>query len=525
MSTRVNLSLVDRYEQIPTIVKLREIIRKLWKLEIGYIDNTGFVIDHAKGKIIPPMNKICKGTLFCNKGLFLCDKSVKELNEALKSGAFPMGCVFDGICHLGFRMFAVPCYMEGEYIGAVFSCGFMTEKPTESDLRKMNEKMGVYTKSIDNPSSASNEIPVINEGSIEYLLEMIRFGINEMEGYREELRLKESEISDLNKQLKDRYGMGAIIGKTTVMQRLYNLVDKVADCDSTVLIMGENGTGKELVAKAIHYASVRKGNRFIAQNCSAFNDNLLDSELFGHVKGSFTGAFRNKKGLFEAADGGTFLLDEIGDMSPSLQVKVLRILQEGTFIPVGGTEAKKINVRIITATNKDLKGMVERGEFREDLYYRINVLNIHVPPLRDRREDIPLLVDSFIKKNSERMSRREKEISPEAMEALVNYYWPGNVRQLENEIEKVFVLSGKEEVISIDMLSKEVREGAIKAAELDLKGSLPNAVESLEKRMILDGLKKFNWNKSRLAKELGISRAGLIMKVSKYGFEKDSFAA
>lgn len=525
MATKINLSLVDRYENIPTIVKLREIIRKLWKLEVGFMDDKGFVVDHARGKIIPPLNKFCREALYSLKGLSLCDKSVRELNEILKSGAFPKGCVFDGMCHLGLKMMAVPYYMDGKYIGAIFSCGFLTEGPSESEVKRINEKTGHFARSFENPGVVASEISVIKEGSLEYLIELIHFGINEMESFRQELRMKEDEISDLNRQLKDKYSLGSIIGKTVLMQRLYSLIEKVAGCDSTVLITGENGTGKELVAKAIHYASLRRNNRFIAQNCSAFNDNLLDSELFGHVKGSFTGAIKSKKGLFEAADGGTFLLDEIGDMSPSLQVKVLRILQEGTFIPVGGTESRKVDVRIIAATNKDLKKMIEKGEFREDLYYRINVLNVAVPPLRERREDIPLLIGNFIKKNAERLQRREKSISPEAMEVLMNYCWPGNVRQLENEIEKLFVLSGEEEMITKEMLSKEIREGAIVPSDLEMNGKMKDALESLEKRIIIDGLKKFNWNKSKLAKELGISRAGLIMKVAKYGFGKDYFAA
>lgn len=356
-------------------------------------------------------------------------------------------------------------------------------------------------------------------------MELIRFGIAEMESFRMEMNNKNEEIMDLHRQLGERSGMGSIIGKTVVMQTLFNMIEKVSECDSTVLITGENGSGKELVARAIHYRSERKDKRFIAQNCSAFNDNLLDSELFGHVQGAFTGAARNKRGLFEVADGGTFLLDEIGDMSPSLQVKVLRVLQEGTFTPVGGTEPKKVDVRIIAATNRDLKKMVAQGTFREDLFYRINVLNVKVPPLRERRDDIPLLAERFMKKNARKLKRKEKTLSPKAMEMLMNYYWPGNVRQLENEIEKVFILSGSDEIITEDMLSSEIRQDAIITSDLQTKGNMKEAVESLEKRMILDGLKKHNWNKSKLAKELGISRASLIMKVSKFGFERESYSA
>ncbi len=525
MGTKVDFSIIEKYESLPTIIKLREIIRKLWKLEIGFMNSDGFVIDHARGKIVPPLNRFCQEALFCPKGLECCDKSVSELNKLLKTGAYPNGCVFDGMCHLGLKMIAVPYYQDGKYIGAVFSCGFLTEKPVSEKINEINSTLGKYTNNFINPSQIAGEISIIKEGSIQYLLDLIRFGINELESFRERIKNKEDEITDLNRQLREKYRLGSIIGKTAIMQRLFMLIEKVADCDSTVLITGENGTGKELVAKAIHYASSRKDRRFVAQNCSAFNDNLLDSELFGHVKGAFTGAIKNKKGLFEVADGGTFLLDEIGDMSASLQVKILRVLQEGTFMPVGGTEPKKVDVRIIAVTNRDLKKMVEKGEFREDLYYRINVIHVNVPALRDRRDDIPLLIENFIKKNSRKLKRKDKTLSPKTVEMMMSYYWPGNVRQLENEIEKLFVLCAEEEVITENLLSSEIKEGSIITSDIPLNGDLRSAVVSLEKKMILDGLKKHNWNKSQLAKDLGISRASLIMKVSKFGFERDSFNA
>ena len=368
MATKLNFKLVEKYEQNPTIIKLREVIRRLWRLEVGFMDSTGYVVDHARDKIIPPSNRFCQETLFCKEGLALCDKSVRQLNDLLSSGAYPKGCVFSGICHMGLMMLAVPYYRNGEYLGSIFTCGFLSEKPDEKKLSDINSRMGRYTCNFSRPQEFAQDISIINEGSLQYIIEMIKFGIDEMEQFREEMLKKEAHISFLSGELKKRYSLGSMIGKSCAMEKLYGLVEKVAGCDSTVLVSGENGSGKELVARAIHYLSQRRDRRFIAQNCSAFNDNLLDSELFGHVKGAFTGALVNKKGLFEAADGGTFLLDEIGDMSPSLQVKVLRVLQEGTFMPVGATEPKRVNVRIIAATNKNLKEMVEKGQFREDLY-------------------------------------------------------------------------------------------------------------------------------------------------------------
>jgi transcriptional regulator with GAF, ATPase, and Fis domain len=227
----------------------------------------------------------------------------------------------------------------------------------------------------------------------------------------------------------------AIIGASPAMQDLYSLLDRIARSESTILIQGENGTGKELVARAIHTSSPRTDRAFVVTNCSAFNDNLLDSELFGHKRGAFTGASSDKPGLFEVADNGTFFLDEIGDMSAALQVKVLRVLQEGTFNRVGDTETRKVDVRIVAATNRDLKGMVERGQFREDLYYRINVINLVLPALRQRREDLAILVDHFLHKHRRAGGGTPKRLSVACLARLEQYTWPGNVRELENEIE------------------------------------------------------------------------------------------
>jgi len=260
----------------------------------------------------------------------------------------------------------------------------------------------------------------------------------------------------------------------------------------------------------------------VTVNCSAFNENLLDSELFGHVKGAFTGAIKDKKGLFEVADRGTLFLDEIGDMPPAMQVKLLRVLQEGTLTPVGGTEQRKVEVRVVAATNKDLKEMVEEGTFREDLYYRINVINLVVPPLRDRKEDIPILIDHFLSRGCKEKNLPLKTFAKRTMEKIFDYTWPGNIRELENEVERVIVLSGDDQRIPADLLSQRIRDYGerTKVQGVRVAGKLKDSLEELEKTMIREGLRRTNWNKSRLAKELGISRAGLIMKVEKYNLDK-----
>ncbi len=317
-----------------------------------------------------------------------------------------------------------------------------------------------------------------------------------------------------------RYTYEGIIGRARPMLDLYRLLDKVIESDSTVLIQGENGTGKELVARAIHYNSTRAGERFVVQNCSAFNDNLLDSELFGHKKGSFTGAVADKQGLFEVADRGTFFLDEIGDMSSALQVKLLRVLQEGTFNPVGDTVTRHVDVRIIAATNRDLKKMVERGQFREDLYYRVNVINIVLPSLRERPGDVPLLVDHFLKRNARGRRLKQKRLTDECMARLLAYPWPGNIRELENEIERLVVLSGDEKLIGEELLSPRLRQGVLLPSQEGRAPSLGATIDAIERKAIYEALKKYDWNKTRAAAELRISRRNLLRKVAKYKLER-----
>jgi two-component system, NtrC family, response regulator HupR/HoxA len=316
-----------------------------------------------------------------------------------------------------------------------------------------------------------------------------------------------------------RTGYAGIIGTAPTMLELYSLLDRVAPSDSTVLIQGENGTGKELVARAIHDRSPRREHRFVVTNCSAFNDNLLDSELFGHKRGAFTGAVADKAGLFETADLGTFFMDEIGDMSPALQVKVLRVLQEGTFNRVGDTETRKVDVRIIAATNRDLAAMVAAGQFREDLFYRINVINVNLPALRERREDVPVLIDYFLGRH--RRNGRPKRLTQDCQAQMLAYPWPGNVRELENEIERLVVLAGDSPAIDTSLLSPRIRQFTPTEEEPAYDhGSLPAAVEALERKMIGAAIRRHGGNKTRAAEELKVSRRNLIRLVQKYQLEK-----
>ncbi|MCB5231136.1 MAG: sigma 54-interacting transcriptional regulator, partial [Candidatus Cloacimonas sp.] len=314
-----------------------------------------------------------------------------------------------------------------------------------------------------------------------------------------------------------------IIGKSERIQDIFNIIEKVKDVPTTILIEGPSGTGKELIARAIHYNSVRKNKQFVAQYCGSLPETLLESELFGHVKGSFTGATHDKKGLFEIADGGTFFLDEIADISLSTQAKLLRFLQEGEIKRVGSTKTQHVDVRVICATNVPLKKKIDSGEFRLDLYYRLNVIKIEVPSLTERKSDIPLLSVHFLDKYNKKMNKNIKGITDEAMNVFMESEWPGNIRQLENEIERAVTLVEEDSYIKPSDLSEEVIRYAAEREEKanEPPRSLKEAVEELEKDMIREAIVRNKWNQTQTAKELGLSRQGLIQKLKRYGLDKE----
>jgi DNA-binding NtrC family response regulator len=332
-------------------------------------------------------------------------------------------------------------------------------------------------------------------------------------------KLLERENILLRQQLKKKYRFENFVGDSRPIQEVFELIEKVADTDSTVLITGESGTGKELIAKAIHYNSHRKDNLMVVINCGAIPEELLESELFGHERGAFTGAHKSRIGRFELANGGTIFLDEIGDMSPNLQVKLLRVLQEQKFERVGSTRTIGVDIRIIAATNQDLFGAVKKGEFREDLYYRLNVIPIKVPPLRQRKSDIPLLVDFFVKKFGQEKQKHIKGIASVAMDTVLKYDWPGNVRELENLVERVIILANGDE-IGLDDIPEPIK-GRTETME-SLVATIPkgdidfdHAVEEYEKNLILQALNDTNWVKTKAAKLLKMNRTTLIEKMKK----------
>ena len=329
-----------------------------------------------------------------------------------------------------------------------------------------------------------------------------------------------SENRNLKEQLDLRFGLENIIGHDHRMQRIYDIIESVADTRATILITGESGTGKSMIARAIHHRSGRRNKPFVEVASGALPETLLESELFGHVAGSFTGAVGNKVGKFKQADGGTIFLDEIGTASQGLQVKLLRVLQEFAFEMVGGTETVHIDARVILATNEQLEKAVAEGRFRQDLYYRINVINIELPPLRERISDIPLLAQHFMENVCRESNKEISGIDPKAMHLLQNYSWPGNVRQLQNVIERA-VLLGKREVVTVEDLPSDISGGT---PVLDLSvitgTKLKDALTNPEKRIILEVLEMHNWNRNATADALGINRTTLYKKMKKLGLEE-----
>lgn len=509
----------DEFEHIHVIRKLKQILNTWWNIDTIFTDERGHLrgFDTAKAKLInPAVSTYLEKEAALQNLAETVGKAIEDLrlsNNRYSIRKWDMA---------GYDIAIFPIHIENDMVGCVVAMGFIkdpTEAPRLSEVRERLAAFGARPELIE---LALAKIRFMEEQDREHFIDLVELVGKEIVTLHLEITSREDRIRELNKELGSRYKYDNMIGKSKPMQSLYALLDKIKGADSTVLIQGDNGTGKELIAKAIHFNSARKDKTFVIQNCSAFNDNLLESELFGHVKGSFTGAHKDKKGLFEMADKGTFFLDEIGDTSPQMQVKLLRVLQEGTFTPVGATEIRRVDTRIIAATNKPLKEMVEQGTFREDLYYRLNVINLRVPSLRERKEDIPLLAEFFLQRTAERSGQAKKILTKRALEKLYDYPWPGNVRELQNEIERLGVLSGEESKLTADMLSPKILEIAEKSKVQGARvhGKLKDALEDLERDMIKEGLRRTGWNKSKLAKELGISRAGLIMKVEKYGLDK-----
>jgi len=365
-------------------------------------------------------------------------------------------------------------------------------------------------------------VQTMKEGAADYItkpldLEELLLRIGRVS---EQVRLQ-SAVRDLQAHLVERHRLEGIIGESGRMQEVLGLVKQVAPSDATVLIRGESGTGKELIARAIHFNSARAAGPLVTLNCAALPEQLLESELFGHEKGAFTGAVAQRKGRFELADGGSIFLDEIGDLSPALQVKLLRVLQERQFERLGGTRTLKVDVRILAATHRDLEQAMRDGTFREDLYYRLNVVTIQIPPLRERREDIPVFLDHFLRKFVQKNRREVTGLTAAARDALLRYDYPGNVRELENIVERAVLLC-RSQVIDLEDLPVALRpgeRGPVESGTLGVPRRLPDLLASIEWQAIRAALERHGGVQTQAAAELGISERVLRYKMKKYGLE------
>jgi len=370
-----------------------------------------------------------------------------------------------------------------------------------------------------------NAVEAIKAGAFDYLTKPVKLEEVSISFRRAiEHRNLKRENMNLKSQLKRKYKFENIVGDNSKMHHVFETIEKVADSDSTILVLGESGTGKELIAKAIHYNSYRRENPFVPVNCAAIPDELLESELFGHEKGAFTHAIRTRIGRFELAHGGTLFLDEIGDMNPNLQSKLLRVLQERQFERIGGIKTIKADIRVIAATHQDLKKAVQEKRFREDLYYRLNVIPIKIPPLRDHKSDIPLLVDHFLRQFTESKKKRIERITDEAMRQLMEYDWPGNVRELENIVERIVILSSHE-VIGLHDLPEKIQTlteaTTPPTLEFTEEGiSLETAVNEFERQLILQALAKTGWVKNKAAQLLRLNRTTLIEKIKRQNIDR-----
>jgi len=390
-------------------------------------------------------------------------------------------------------------------------------------MKRLNEGVAVIIMTAY--ATAETAVHALKEGAYDYIIKP--FKVDELRHLvrkaLEERRLRGENLR-LRHEVEHWYQFGNLIGKSPQMREIYSTIERLGDSKATVLITGESGTGKEVAAKAIHFNSNRKARPFVTVNCGAIPQELMESELFGHVKGAFTGALSAKQGLFEVADGGTLFLDEVSELPLHLQVKLLRVLEDPEIRPVGGVKPVRVDVRIIAATNRDLAQAMVRGTFRQDLFYRLNVIMLRLPPLRERREDIPLLVDHFLHKFGAASGGGSKVISPEGLSALEGYAWPGNVRELENVIERAVTLE-RGSVIGVDSLPESVRARPlleVSRVELPTQGlELDRLIEGIEKDLLTQALRRANGVQTRAAQLLGTSFRSFRYRLQKYGLDRE----
>jgi transcriptional regulator with PAS, ATPase and Fis domain len=473
------------FDDLPDVAVARDLLRRWWGLELGLSEpgGSGYVRkSHAVCETIHgAAPAACEGALAEIAARFAATKRSEPVIQP---------------CHAGLVIVAAPVYGAQGLTGVVYASG---ARSAGRSIDSVAQDLGAIVGSPAEASTMAASLPALDDGDLVRVRDLVSSAAAAVE------RVQPAVVAPTTFS----HPFTEIVGDALAVRDVVKLLGKVVKSEATVLVQGESGTGKELIARAIHYHGPRAKKPFVVQNCSAFNDNLLESALFGHVRGAFTGAVKDQPGLFQVADGGTFFLDEIGDMSAALQVKLLRVLQEGTFMPVGGTKPVKVDVRIIAASHKDLATMVAHKQFREDLFYRVNVLKITVPPLRDRVSDIPRLAQFFVTKH-QRTARGTEAVPPPrlsqgALARLVAYPWPGNIRELENEIERMLVLAGDARELSPSMVSARVAGGV--SGSNNVARTLRDVIATAEADAIVAALGRHGGDRDSAAHDLGISRS------------------
>jgi transcriptional regulator with PAS, ATPase and Fis domain len=513
--TRVDA--LERWDRLPAVRTARAILRDALGLELLVVGPRGPVA-HARGGVMSSSNEVCRAALFSRDGFARCDAFYRAVGDG---GDAPAEALVT--CHLGLAAVSVPIRLGDETLAMVVASGFSAENvkgATAVDPPRLAEAIRALDPNLVDPGALVRTVRTVRGDRVDFVRATLRTAAREIAIDEENRRAR---LASDDAEAPGRLG---IVGRSPQMQSVFEQIERVAASDATVLVLGESGTGKELVAKALHAHGRRSAKPFIAQSCAAMSDELLESALFGHVRGAFSGAIRSSTGLFAAAEGGTLFLDEVGEMSPSLQVKLLRVLQDKTYMPVGATSPRSADVRVIAATHRDLAKMVETGAFRQDLYYRLHVLPIHLPPLRERAGDLRLLVSHFLARGI--AGNAPRKVSNAAWSCLERYAWPGNVRELRSELERSGLTAGDAIEIGPEHLSRAVREAggyttpsggdAVERATLGAS-TLAEAVEALERALIERGLERTRGNRTQLAKELGISRTTLNERLKKYGME------
>ena len=470
------------FDDLPDVAIVRDLLRRWWGLELGLSEPSGAGYARTSHATCDTIRGVAAAA---------CDGALAEI--ALGFAAVKRSPPVIRKCHAGMLIVAAPVYSGHSLAGVVYASGARARSGTVLGLA---ERLGAIVGSADEAPAIAASAPALDDADLARVRDLVAAAAAAV------MRAQPAVVAPTTFS----HPFTEIVGEAAAVRDVVKLLGKVVKSEATVLVQGESGTGKELIARAIHYHGSRAKKPFVIQNCSAFNDNLLESALFGHVRGAFTGAVRDQPGLFQAADGGTFFLDEIGDTSAALQVKLLRVLQESTFMPVGGTKPVKVDVRIIAASHKDLATMVAHKQFREDLFYRVNVLKITVPPLRERVADIPRLAQFFVTKHW-RAAKGSDAVQPPrlsqgALARLVAYPWPGNIRELENEIERMLVLAGDARELGASMVSPRVAGGSNTAAR-----ALRDVIATAEADAIVAALGRHAGDRDSAAQDLGISRS------------------